>query len=352
MEDKITKIEQSIKNILNKSARIYFFVQDTKGNAKASIKYIYDMALTLKNDNYNVIILHEKPDYFGVTNWLGNKYDGIQHQSVEGQNLQIAPEDIMIIPEIFGYVMSQLTNLPCTKIVLSQSYDYIFETLQPGQTWQQFGFTKCITTSEEQKSYVSKMMRMSAIDIIEPLIDESFSKSKLPSKPIISVMFREQRDSVNFIKSFYQKYPQFRWITFRDMRGLSQDEFANTLKESMLSVWNDRTSSFGTFPIESMKSGVAVMGVIPKLIPSWLNEDNGIWVQDEIRLVDFVADFVQNWLEDNVSEKLYENGFKTAEKYSDTNKFNGLILQSFQSYFNTIRQNFETELNKLQLIEN
>ena len=352
MEDKIAKIEQSIKNILNKSARIYFFVQDTKGNAKASIKYIYDMALTLKNDNYNVIILHEKPDYFGVTNWLGNKYDGIQHQSVEGQNLQIAPEDIMIIPEIFGYVMSQLTNLPCTKIVLSQSYDYIFETLQPGQTWQQFGFTKCITTSEEQKSYVSKMMRMSAIDIIEPLIDESFSKSKLPSKPIISVMFREQRDSVNFIKSFYQKYPQFRWITFRDMRGLSQDEFANTLKESMLSVWNDRTSSFGTFPIESMKSGVAVMGVIPKLIPSWLNEDNGIWVQDEIRLVDFVADFVQNWLEDNVSEKLYENGFKTAEKYSDTNKFNGLILQSFQSYFNTIRQNFETELNKLQLIEN
>lgn len=352
MEDKIAKIEQSIKNILNKSARIYFFVQDTKGNAKASIKYIYDMALTLKNDNYNVIILHEKPDYFGVTNWLGNKYNGIEHQSVEGQNLQIAPEDIMIIPEIFGYVMSQLTNLPCTKIVLSQSYDYIFETLQPGQTWQQFGFTKCITTSEEQKNYVSKMMRMSAIDIIEPLIDESFSKSKLPSKPIISVMFREQRDSVNFIKSFYQKYPQFRWITFRDMRGLSQEEFANTLKESMLSVWNDRTSSFGTFPIESMKSGVAVMGVIPKLIPGWLNEDNGIWVQDEIRLVDFVADFVQNWLEDNVSEKLYENGFKTAEKYSETNKFNGLILQSFQSYFNTIRQNFETELNKLQLIEN
>ena len=352
MEDKIQKIEQSIQNILNKNARVYFFVQDTKGNAKASIKFIYDMALVLKNDNYNVTILHEKSDYFGVTNWLGNKYDGIPHQTVEGQNLQIAPEDIMIIPEIFGYVMSQLTNLPCTKIVLSQSYDYIFETLQPGQTWQQFGFTKCITTSEEQKTYISKIMRMNAIDVIEPVIDECFGKSITPSKPIISVMFREQRDSVNFIKSFYQKYPQFRWITFRDMRGLSQEEFANTLKESMLSVWNDRTSSFGTFPIESMKSGVAVMGVIPKLIPSWLNEDNGIWVQDEIRLVDFVADFVQNWLEDNVSEKLYENGFKTAEKYSDTNKFNGLILQSFQSYFNTIRQNFETELNKLQLIEN
>ena len=352
MEEKIQKIEQSIKNLLNKSARIYFFVQDTKGNAKASIKYIYDMALTLKNDNYNVTILHEKPDYFGVKNWLGNKYEEITHQPVEGQNLQISPEDIIIIPEIFGYVMTQLTNLPCTKIVLSQSYDYIFETLQPGQTWQQFGFTKCITTSDEQKKYISKLMRMTAIDVIEPSIDESFDKSKLPSKPIISVMFREQRDSINFIKSFYQKYPQFRWITFRDMRGLSQEEFSKTLKESMLSVWNDRTSSFGTFPIESMKSGVAVMGVIPKLIPSWLNEDNGIWVQDEIRLVDFVADFIQNWLEDNVSEKLYENGYNTAEKYSDTKKFQDIVLNMFESYFKTIKENFETELNKLQLIEN
>ena len=32
------KVEQSIKNLKEKTARIYFFVQDTKGNAKASIR--------------------------------------------------------------------------------------------------------------------------------------------------------------------------------------------------------------------------------------------------------------------------------------------------------------------------
>ena len=352
MEDKIKKIEESIKNLIEKKSRVYFFVQDTKGNAKASIKYIYDMALTLQNGGFNITILHEKPDYFGVSSWLGQKYTVLPHQSVEGQNLQIAPEDFIIIPEIFGYVMTQLTNLPCTRIVLSQCYDYIFETLQPGQTWQQFGFTKCITTSEEQKKYISSTMKMSAIDVIEPCISENFTTSSKPSKPIISVVFREQRDSINFIKSFYQKYPQFRWITFKDMRGLSHDEFASSLKESMLSVWNDRTSSFGTFPIESMKSGVAVMGVVPKLIPSWLSEENGIWIQDEIKLVDFVADFVQNWLEDNVSETLYQNAFKTAEKYSDVTKFENTVILSFESYFKTMKETFEEELNKLQLIEN
>ncbi len=75
-----------------------------------------------------------------------------------------------------------------------------------------------------------------------------------------------------------EKIPQFRWITFRDMRGLSEFEFANTLKDCCLSIWMDDESGFGTFPLESMKCGVPVLGKIPNLIPEWLNEDNGIWI--------------------------------------------------------------------------
>ena len=51
--EKLEKIEKSIENLKNKSARIYFLVQDTKGNPKAYIKYIYDVAITLKNNGYN-----------------------------------------------------------------------------------------------------------------------------------------------------------------------------------------------------------------------------------------------------------------------------------------------------------
>jgi hypothetical protein len=351
MEERISKIDSSIKNLEDKKSRIYFFVQDTKGNAKASIRYIYQMAFTLKNNGYNVIILHEKPDYFGVSNWLGEKYMELPHQAVEGENLQISPEDFIIIPEIFGYIMSQLNNLPCTKIVLSQAYDHIFETLQPGQVWSQFGFTKCITTSEIQKKYISDVMRNTPTDIIEPLISEVFKTSNFPSKPIIAISTRDQRDAINLIKTFYQKYPQYRWITFRDMRGISEEEFANTLKDCMLSVWVDRTSSFGTFPIESMKCNVPVMGVLPKLLPEWLTEENGIWIQDEIKLVDFIADYIQNWLEDNISEKLYENGLETSNKFSDTNKFEKSVTNLFEKYFDNKIISFKEEINKLQLIE-
>ena len=54
------KVELSIKNLRDRKSRIYLFVQDTKGNAKGSIRYIYQMAMTLKNAGFNPIMLHEK----------------------------------------------------------------------------------------------------------------------------------------------------------------------------------------------------------------------------------------------------------------------------------------------------
>jgi glycosyltransferase involved in cell wall biosynthesis len=247
--------------------------------------------------------------------------------------------------------MAQLTNVKCTKIVLSQAYNHIFETLQPGESWSQFGFTKCITTSDIQKKYISQYMRNIPTDIVEPVISNTFEKSKYPAKPIIAIYSREQRDSINVIKSFYQKYPQFRWVTFRDMRGLSEMEFANTLKDCMLSVWDDRISAFGTFPLESMKCGVPVIGVVPKMVPEWMNEDNGIWIQDELNLVNFIGEYIQNWLEDNISEEIYEGMEKTSVKYGDVDDFQSKVVSLFSRYINSKLNAFQAEYNKSQLIE-
>jgi len=343
----VEKLELSVKNLEDKNFRIYFFVQDTRGNANASVRYIYQLALSLKQKGFNSSILHEKSDYVGVANWLGAEYmSELTHTAVEGTNLQISPEDVVIIPELFGYVMPQLTNLPCFKMVICQSYDYIFETLQAGQSWAQLGFTKCITTSEKMKEYISSNMKNVSVDVINPIISESFTPHKLPQKPIIGIHTREQRDTANLIKSFYNKFPQYRWISFKDLRGLSEQEFANSLKECMLSVWIDDISSFGTFPIESMKSGVAVIGKIPKLVPAWMNENNGIWIHDSIRILDYVADFLQNWFEDNVAEKIYEGGFETANNFSNYEKYKNEIIATFEGY-RTIRiSNFQNEINK------
>jgi hypothetical protein len=248
-QPQIDKVKLSISNLREKKSKLYFFIHDTKGNAKSSIKYIYDLAITLKRSGFNSIILHEKPDYTGVGSWLGEEYmTEIPHQVIDGQNVEIAPEDFLIVPEIFGFMMDQVKNLPCGKIVLTQSYAYMLETLQPGQTWNQYGFFKTITTSEVQKDYINKVMRGQSYDIIEPFISDIFKKRNLPPLPIIGIHSREQEDTINLIKTFYLRFPQYRWFTFRDLRGLSQEEFANAISECFVSVWIDRQSAYGTFP--------------------------------------------------------------------------------------------------------
>lgn len=305
-QENLIKLEKSIQNLKDKTSKIYLIVQDTKGNAKASVAYIYNLGMALHTAGYNPIILHEKPDYYGVSDWLGQEFmDTLPHQAIEGTKLEVSPDDFIVLPELYGFIMEQIAKLPCGKIVLSQAYDHVFETLNPGQTWSQFGFIKCITTTEKQKDYLSNIFRHVSFDILTPFISDNFTPNTLPVKPFVAVHSRDQRDTVNLIKQFYIKYPQYRWITFRDMRGLSESEFAKQLNECCLSIWMDESSSYGTFPLESMKSNVPVLGLVPNMVPTWINENNGFWVNNKLDIIDYTADFLQSWLEDSIVETLY-----------------------------------------------
>jgi hypothetical protein len=342
------KVTESIKNLRDKKSRIYFLVQDTKGNAKASVRLIYQMAKTLLDSGFNPIILHEKNDYAGVVAWMDEEYMSIRHQSIEGQNLEISPEDFIVIPELFGYIMEQIKNLPCGKIVLTQNYSHIVETLQPGQSCSQYGFLKCITTTQKQQEYIESVMRQCSFDILKPLITENFYPKNLPPMPIIGVHTKEQSDTINIIKTFYLKFPQYRWFTFRDLRGLSEIEFGNSLRECFVSVWMDEQSGFGTFPLESMTSGVPVIGKIPYLRPEWMSDDNGIWINDPNLFCDVIADFIQNWLEDNIKPELYDNMKQTSEQYTNKQEFDESVISLFDSYLTLRADAFEQQISKTE----
>jgi hypothetical protein len=308
------------------------------------------MAMALRKDGYNSIILHEKPEYYGVSEWLGEEYMTLEHRAIEGTSLEVSPDDLIIIPEIYGFIMDQITKLPCGKIVLSQAFDHVFETLQPGQTWAQLGFYKCITTSNKQKELIESVMRNVSVDVVEPAISDVFVKNEFPPKTIVNIHTRDHRDTTNLIKTFYAKFPQYRWITFRDLRGLSEAEFAEAMKDSFISIWIDQTSSFGTFPLESIKMGIPVLGLVPDNIPTWMNEDNGLWVNNKTIIVDVLSDFIQNWLEDNLNPELFANMERTMESISTVEKFESDTVNLFSRMFELRITSFEDQLSKLETI--
>jgi len=318
MEDNVKNlIKESLSKLEQKEFKIFFFVMDTKGNVLASIANIYEHVKMLRELGYDAQILHEKNDYTKMDTVLGEAYSGIPHVSIESQQLKVNTQDFIVIPEIFANVMEQTAKLPSKRIVFLQSHDYIFEMLMPGKNWAEYGITDVITTTEKQKSYVESLMSNRVQAEVIPLgIPEYFKPSDKPKKPIIAISTRDQRDLVKLYKAFYLKYPHLKWVSFRDMKGLSREVFAKSLAESCLAIWIDKPSSFGTFPIEAMKCDVPVLGLVPDMLPEWISDKNGLWTQDPFAIVDLAANYFQAWLEDGEPQELYDEMSKIKEQYT------------------------------------
>lgn len=330
IEEKITKIELAITKLLDNKSKIVFLSPDTKGAAKASVSMIYRMALVLQKKGYSVEILTERADYMNPSAWLGAEYGEIPHTSIEKNQLVVGPQDFIVIPEVYGSVFEQILHMPVEKILLSQVYDFLLDGFSPGKSWVDFDVSQVITTSKTVADMIQELTPK-AVNFIEPYIPEYFKPSELPTKPIIGIYCSEQKKAAKIIKTFYLKYPLYRFISFKDMHGMSEKDFSNNLKECAVSIWVDDDSTFGTFPVESILCNVPVIGKVPNIIPEWMLDNNGIWVYDENQIPELVFNYIKNWLEDTLPENL-ENVSTTLEGKYTYDIFEKTVIETFEAF--------------------
>jgi hypothetical protein len=341
----------NIEKLSNKESKFYFFTMDTKGNPTAAVANIYEHVKVLRELGYDASILHEKNDYQSVGSWLGEEYAGLPHTSIEDQQLKVNGYDFVIIPEIFANVMEQTAGLPCKRIVLSQSYDYILEMMMPGKKWQDFNIDTVLTTSERQGEYIQQLFGGGLKVAVTPLsIPSYFKPSTKPKKPIIAIYTRDQRDTVKIFKTFYLKHPHLKWVSFRDMRSMSRENFAESLSECCLAIWVDDISGFGTFPLEAMKCNVPVLGKVPTIVPEWMEDKNGLWTHDLLAIPDLTANFVQAWLEDMAPEELYEKMGEMKDKYTETEQ-RETLQKVYEALVSERIAEFERHLPKEEVVE-
>ena len=331
-KENIEKLESALGRLETKENVIYFLTYDTKNNARASVKHIYDMALTLKeNGNVTKILVEDKT--YTKPEWLGEGYDQIEVVSIKEDKINILIDDVIVVPEYYSNVLQQLSNVRCTKVMLVQQKEFIFETLPVGSRWSDYGFDRVIVTTEEAKKYVMEIFPESLVHIIPPIIGDNFKPTEGIVKPYVAISCRDRVKHRKLISEFYLKFPHLRWITFRDMVQMSYEEFSEGLKECMVSLWVDDESTFGTFPLESMKCDVPVVGKIPSTEPDWLSE-NGMWTYDENKIVDVLGTFVLAWLDGvELTSEVKDKMKETLLPYNtDITKNN--ILSVFGSFTN------------------
>lgn len=356
-EEQLTDI---ITKLNSKDFSIYFFTLDTKGNPVAGVANIYEHARILTDLGYNAVILHEKNDYklvgdaegMGLADWLGEGYAKLPHMSIESQTLSITAQDFIIIPEVFSTLMDQTKHFPCTKIVLSQSPEYIFELLPIGRRWTDYGYNQVITTSDKQGDFIKTLFPSIATYTVPVSIPSYFKDSDKPKIPVVTLNVRNQSDAVKIVKQFYLQYPLYKWITFKELRGLDRGTFANELGKSCLAVWVDDVAGFGTFPLEAIECNTPVIGKVPNIIPEWMEEfdendaqiilNNGVWTNTTNNIPELIATYLKLWLEDNVPSDLLDGMSKTKGSYSIENQ-----KSKIEEVYGTLVGNRINEVNEI-----
>jgi predicted peroxiredoxin len=352
----LDKLKIAVNKINKKEIKFLFAVVNSP-QPSASVYEVYFHANVAKNMGYDVTMLTDSQD-FKVPEFVDKSLTQIKHLSMDKIKLTVGPQDVLVIPDVFSNVMEQTKNLGCIRIGLLQSIDYMLNSLVLSVDWSQFGIENILTTSKSMKDalniyYGPKKFKVGVYDVGIP--NYFNNDTDMPKRPVISVIGRNPNDIAKVIKLFYSKFPQYQWITFDPMMTESKPpsplrriDFAERLRKNFASLWIDRISSFGTFPLEAMKSGSIPVGIIPDFAPEYLlnNEgqfvDNaGMWTNNIYQLPLMLGDIVTKFLDDTIDENIYESMQNVASKYTQENS-----TKQLTDYYSAIIQERKSLLEK------
>ena len=348
----LERIQEEIDKIDKKESNIYFFVLDTKGNASGSLEYIYKLAYLLKEEGYRVGMLYQEDEEFvGVKDWLGEKYADLPHENIAKEQTGVSPSDILFIPEIFANVMTQAKQLPCKKVAILQNYDYISEQLPLSIQWGDLNILDAIVNTEGNEKLLKGIFPYVKSTVVPPYIDEIYHDTKEPKKLIVNIVTKDPSVINRIVKPFYWSYPLFKWVTFRDLRGYSSEEFADKLREGALTIWLDESANFGYCALEAMKSGSLLLAKLPSNDLPWATDENGelvtscTWFDNIHSLPKMIAQLVRAWITNNqIVEEVIEESKKLANTFTKEK-----TQEVFVSYVENMLNKRKEELQSLKL---
>ena len=351
IEKSILDLDKEIKKIDAKKSKFMFYVIDTKGTPSGSLWYIYSIAHKISRMGYIVEMLHNENDFVGVKDWMGEEYANLPHFNIEKNNIDVSPSDILFIPELYSQVMFKTKGLPCKRVVILQNFNFLTEIIPYGTTWEDYGIRECIANTEFLSNRIKEVFPNTITHIVRPAIRNCFKETEEPKKLIINYVSRTKTaDSI--IKPFMWKYPMLKWISFRNLGNLTQEEMAKHLQESVATIWVDDNTNFGYSALESLATGNIVIGKVPQDTPEWSVKegelkDNALWFYNDYDAAKVIAGFAEAYLNNGIPVSVYDDMKQTIEPYTEQKQEEDIRIQIIEGIL--AQRKKELEIAKVAL---
>ena len=385
-------VDLSINKLQNNDFRVYFYCPPVNF-ASGGMGTLLRLAKNLKEDGFSVKLVYQprldqRASYedsmkesqkqkkqiqinvfekFEPT-WMDFDLEGIEiiplgdgeiifndqnRTKVQAQPLAVSPEDLLIIPEGFPDVMQKTMQTACKRVVLAQSWFYVLNAMQPGQTWQHFGIQDVISVSDAITEYLGSVMPGLRVKNIKQGISRDLFKvpEKMSSKaPVVVYSANRGQENklktINLIKTFYMFYPHLRWVRFVELANMSREEFAERLSSSAFALYTDDIAGFGTLPLEAMACGTHVVGWASFGGKEYMNENNGFWTNngDIFQTAEVLGVAMDKWLNGELDNSTVQ------ETYEET--LSHYTVEGERSQFLNIINEYKKErINELEGIK-
>lgn len=373
-------IEAVIDKVKNNDLNYYFYCPPLN-TPSGGIYVLIKLAKILKDEGANVKILFEprqdqkasyeesrkqnkQVDVFEkfYPQWIDFDYSNIEFIPLgdkkilyndgsyyDCKSLNLNPEDFFFIPEGFPNVMKKTMQVACKKVVIAQSWFYILNALNTGETWQSFGINDVLSVSDAITEYINTIMPGMNIKNISQDINRDIFKSpekKSEKYPMVGFMSgrgqESQMKTFNIIKTFQSFYPHLRWIRFIQLNGLSKKEFAERLSNCSFVLYTDDIAGFGTLPLEAMACNTHVVGWNSYGGKEYVNQDNGFWTVsgDIFQTAELLGIAIDKWLNGELDSEEIKNSYEnTLSKYkNEKEKFLQIINEYKNERINELEQ--------------
>ncbi|ODS33873.1 MAG: glycosyltransferase [Candidatus Scalindua rubra] len=286
------------------------------------VKVIYSHVSHLVKNGYPAFVVHNQADF--RLPWLDCDVPILY----AGNNLQILPNDIVVIPEDHKTALKAFRNIQAKKYVFCQNHFYVFKGLQNGDTWQDYGISNVFCCSDIISKFVRSVFDYGEVPVIHNAIHLDLFKPR-KKKLQIAYMPRKTPGELDFIRNLFDRlYKQYRQVPWICIDKVNEAKVAEIMSESAIFLSTSIYEGFGLPPIEAMACGCIVVGFHGDGGLEYASRVNGFWCEggniiECARTLGHVVSLIDN--KDKIVDKIKNQALKKAGEYTFDRQKNELL---------------------------
>lgn len=297
-------------------ARVLYICHDNP-RPSGGIRVLYRHVEALRNGGIDAYVVHFSPEFRPA--WFDSEAPVVYASA----GLALSPADWVVIPEDHRQALAGLRGVACRKAILCQGHYLVFDGIEPGECWKDYGVSEVLVTSRPIADFVRQTFAVSPTFVPLSIDHAIFRPPAEPSARKLQVAYMPRKGPRHIRMAqgiLRQRAPQLASIPWVAIDNLHESQVAALFRESAFFLATGYQEGFGLPPVEAMACGALVIGYQAGGGADYATDQNGLWVADEdtLGLADTLIEALGSYAHDPRAprwEVMRRAGLATASRY-------------------------------------